>query len=53
MRENAVSSATFSCHCKACNTLIAFELTAPLPKIWLCPVCGRKNYHKPKAKTQE
>jgi len=44
MQESTVTSDTFSCKCKVCNTLITFDHTKPLPKIWRCPLCGSKNY---------
>ena len=46
--EHLTESDTWSCRCKVCNTHIAFDSTKPLPKIWLCPACGSKNYTQPK-----
>jgi hypothetical protein len=41
---------TFSSCCKVCRNMVVFDLSKPNPKVWLCPVCGHKNYSHPKPK---
>jgi len=43
-----------SCCCKVCRNMVVFDLSKTTRKIWLCPICGHKNYShvKPKGNGQ-